>query len=237
MLSDLFKKDFLQLMSRGVKFTAADIVRLNALAVRVKLSERPVGAAHVRRAVFIREDLTLREPTLGHDFWIERVGSYIDMGNDRNFRIVHAFALSREHWELPDAYKPEKCIKLVFAFARKHLAAITSSQLADAIDYVLFGADWTACELPPPKKSTASAGGDTGNLSPALGVFLGASARRIGLSLADAKALTASEILEIVARVDIMDRKFDADRARSDALAAYVRAREEIRNGSKEVKA
>lgn len=221
--------------AQGVKFTAADIVRLNALAVRVKLSENPVGAAHVRRAVFLGEDLVLREPTLGHEFWIERVGSFIDMANDRNFRIVHAFALSREHFELPDAYKPEKCVKLVFGFARKNLAAITSSQLADAVDYVLFGADWTACELPPPKKAATSEN-DVGNRSPALGVYLGASARRIGLSLDDAKVLTASEILEIVARVDIMDRKFDADRARSDALSAYVRAREEIRAGGKEVK-
>ena len=234
MLSDLFQKDFRQMTSQGVKFTAADIVRLNALAVRVKLSANPVGPVHARRAAFWC-DFTFREPTLGHEMWIEQVSGYIDISKDRNFRIVHAYALTREHWELPDAYNPKRCIKAVYDFARKHLAEMTSSQLTDTIDYVLFGADWTACELAPPKKRKDGDVADAAT-SPALGVFVGMSARKIPLSLDEAKKLTASEILEIVNRVDVMDRKFDQDRARSDALSAYVRAREEIRGRGREVK-
>lgn len=234
MLSDLFKKDFRQLSAQGVKFSAADIVRLNALAVKVKLSEHPVGAAHMRRAAFVG-DLAFREPTLGHEFWIERIGLFIDMTSDRNFRIVHGFALTREHAELPNEFKPEKCVREVYEFARKHLARITSRQLADAIDYVLFGADWKACELPPPRKSAAVSEA-VGEPSPALGVYFGSAARKIGLSLAEAKQLTASELLEIVNRIDIRGRKFDPDYGRKDALAAYVRAREEIRSRGKEVK-
>lgn len=234
MLSDLFQKDFRQMTSQGVKFTAADIVRLNALAVKVKLSANPVGPVHMRRAAFWG-DFTFREPTLGHEMWIEQVSGYIDISKDRNFRIVHAYALTREHWELPDAYKPKRCIKAVYDFARKHLAEMTSSQLTDTIDYVLFGADWTACELAPPKKRKDGDVADAAT-SPALGVFVGMSARKIPLSLDEAKKLTASEILEIVNRVDVMDRKFDQGRARSDALSAYVRAREEIRGRGREVK-
>ena len=237
MVADLFTKDYRQMSAQGVKFTPADIIRLNALAVKVKLSARPVGAAHLRRAVFWG-DLTFREPTIGHDMWIERVSSYISLSADRNFRTVHAYALTRDHSELPDPYKSSICIKAVFGFAKKNLSAMTSSLLADIIDYVLFGADWTAGEVAPPKPSTPNPQLATLNSepsSPALGVYLGATARRIGLSLDDAKRLTASEILEVVTRADISDRRFDADAERNAALAAYVRAREEIRGrGTKE---
>ena len=229
MLADIFLKDYKQLSAQGVKFTPADIVRLNALAVKVKLSAKPVGAVHLRRAVFWR-DLVFREPTIGHEMWVELVGTYIDMSVDRNFRAVHAYALSREHTDLPDAYKPKACIKAVFDFAKRHLAEMTSAVLADVIDYALFGADWTACEVAPRLKPSAGESEEPA----ALGVYIGAAARRINLTLDDAKRLTASEILEITTRADIMDRKYDVDGCRNAALAAYVRAREEIRNRSAE---
>lgn len=225
MLADLFRKDYRQMVAQGVKFTPGDIVRLNALAVKVRLSADPVSAVRLRRAVFWG-GLTLREPTLGHEMWLERVGAFIDLGNDRNFRVVHAYALTRERGDLPSADSPRRCIRAVFGFAKRHLASMTSAQVADALDYVLFGADWTACEMPPPKGGGAA---DDAERSPALGVFIGATARRIGLSLDDAKRLTASEVLEAIVRADVMAGRFDPSAARSEALAAYVRAREEIR--------
>lgn len=229
MVSDLFMKDYRQMSAQGVEFTPADIIRLNALAVKVKLTARPVGAVHLRRAVFWG-DLAFREPTLGHDMWIERVGTFIDLSAERNFRAVHAYALTRDHTELPNAYRPERCIKAVFDFARRHLVAMTSALLADIIDYVLFGADWTATEMAPPKPRTdANPDFTDAPESPALGVFIGATARRIGLSIDDAKRLTASEIHEAVERIDIMDRRVDVDHDRNAAFGAYVRAREEIR--------
>ena len=228
MVSDLFMKDYRRMSAQGVEFTPADIIRLNALAVRVKLSARPIGAVHMRRAVFWG-DLTFREPTLGHDLWIERVGSYVDMDADRNFLAVHAYALTREHGALPDALDSRQCISEVFGFAERHLMEMTSSLLADVIDYALFGADWMAREFAPPKPGLDANGGADTPASPALGVFVGATARRIGLSLDDAMRLTASEIIEAVNRSDVLSRRFDADQERSHALADYVRAREEIR--------
>lgn len=228
MVSDLFLKDYRQLSAQGVRFTPADIIRLNALAVRVRLSANPLSAAHVRRAV-IFGGMAFREPTLGHEMWIERVGSFIDMAIDRNFRVVYAYALTRELSELPDPYKAERCVKAVFDFARKNLAAMTSAHLADILDYVLFGADWKACEMPPPKAKTDAEGECSETHSPALGVFIGAAARGIGLSLDDAKCLTASEVLEATMRADVMAKRFDSDTERNAALSAYVRAREEIR--------
>ena len=39
MIADIFKKDYRQMTAQGVKFTPEDIVLLNALAVKVRLTQ------------------------------------------------------------------------------------------------------------------------------------------------------------------------------------------------------
>ena len=53
MLSDILRKDIRQYAARGIAFEPADIVRLNALAVQVKLCQRPCQGVHLPRCVFL----------------------------------------------------------------------------------------------------------------------------------------------------------------------------------------
>lgn len=229
MVSDLFMKDWRAMTAAGVAFTPADVVRLNALAVRVRLSRSPLGRAHARRVVFM-DGWEMREPTLGHEMWIERVATYIDLRANRNFQIVYAFALSREWRELPDALKARKVVREVFAFARRRLLGLTDAQLADAVDYAVWGADWKAGEFAPPRAEKERGGeAEERRASPAVGVYLDAVSHRLPLSLDDARRMTASEILEAVNRAKVRDRAFDFDGAYNEAFAEYVRAREEVR--------
>ena len=64
--------------------------------------------------------------------------------DNRNLNFLYGYALSREAGKLVDAYNPKKLIRTVFKFAAKHLAFYTDDQLSAAVDYCLFGADWTA---------------------------------------------------------------------------------------------
>ena len=68
---------------------------------------------------------------------------FIDTSRDANVLFLHAFALSRHPDKLFDPTRPEKVIKAVFSFAAKRLAKFTRAQLSAAVEYVLFGADWT----------------------------------------------------------------------------------------------
>ena len=70
---------------------------------------------------------------------------FVPMDN-RNLNFLYGYALSREAGKLVDAYNPKKLIRTVFKFAAKRLAFYTDDQLSAAVDYCLFGADWTACE-------------------------------------------------------------------------------------------
>ena len=60
MVSDLFMKDWRAMTAAGVAFTPEDIVRLNALAVKVKLTKNPISAVTLPRACFLG-DIVLRE--------------------------------------------------------------------------------------------------------------------------------------------------------------------------------
>ena len=233
MVSDIFLKDYRQYTARGVTFTPQEIVRLNALAVKVKLSQRPYGPAALPRACFLGK-MVFREPTIAHELWLEQAGRFIDIRDARNFYLVHGFALSHlDPNDLPDAFKPEKLIKTVFRFAAKMLVGFTHDQLADAIDYCLYGADWTAGENPPRKVESSSGDPATAsdrldNSSPVLGHILRAKAKRLPISLDEAKRMTCSELIETINRADHADGLIDQKSERHTAMGDYVRTRDEI---------
>lgn len=229
MVSDLFLKDYKAMSSAGVQFTPADIIRLNALAIKVKLAKNPFLAVHQPRAlVFPR--FMLREPTIGHELWLEWIGEHLDMGDNRIFRIAHAYALSRPWTALPAHSSAPRAVRKIFAFAHKHLLGLPESTLADAIDYLLHGADWTAGELPPPSAAQEHERlYATDRESPVLATLVGLKARRLPVTLDEAKHMTASEILAIMLAARIQDGQYDVDSETHQAMGDYVRAREEIR--------
>lgn len=238
MLSDLLKKDIRQYAARGVSFTPEDIVRLNALAVRVKLSQHPCQGVHLPRCVFMPpvsffgRELVLREPTIAHELWLEEAAKWIDVSDERNFLFLHAFALSHiDVDDLPDVFKPGKIIKAVYRFAARRLVRYTMDQLRNAVDYVLFGADWTAGETAVPKGE--GEGEENLNLkpspsSPTLGLICRARAMRLPISLDDARRMTASELTETVNEALVGDDRLDAKRERHEAMGDYVRNRDAI---------
>ena len=236
MTTDLFKKDYRQLTAQGVKFTPEDIVRLNALAVKVSLSRNAASNAHLPRAAFLprlgwwRGEIVLREPTVAHDLWLEQVSTYVDVYDERNFYFVHAYALSRPAENLPDAFRARRVIRKVFTYAAKRLALYTSDQLSAAVDYVLFGADWKTGEHGP-EPSTKHQAPSTNNQAPStvLGLIAESRAIRLPITLAEARQMTASELAETIIRAKAKDGKFDDDASYHQAMGEYVRARNEIR--------
>lgn len=226
MVESTFRKDYERMLKEGLSPTLDDIIRLNALAVHAKLAGRPFSHAHLRRTVYLTDSIELREPTIAHDLWTERVSRFIDMDDNLVFRFVHAFALSRDAKKLPDPKRPQVVIHEVFRFARKFEREVTRDTLADAVDYALFGADWKNGEFPPPRKDRgeSAARGE----SPAVGVMLGAISRRLPLSLDDMKSMTAGEVEEATANAIAADGHLDPDAERNDALGDYFAARAEI---------
>lgn len=251
-------KDWRQMTAEGVEFTPADIVRLNALSVKARRSRTAARDVHLPRLAFMprdswwREPIVLREPTIAHDLWLEAAERWIDTAKGTNFLFLHAFALSRRVEALPDADRPKRVIRAVFRFAAKRLCRFTRHQLRAAVEYALFGADWTACEVGPksesskvskfesskePSNSQTLEPSNSQTLEPprstTLGLLTDMRMLRLPITLDDAKRMTASELTEAINRAWDKDGKFDPKANHMRAFGEYVRAREEIRARSK----
>lgn len=246
MIADLFRKDYRQMTAQGVKFTPEDIVLLNALAVKVRLSQNAARTTNLPRLAFLPKKrsflslfthrsslIVLREPTIAHEMWIEQATHYIKMDSDRAFDLLHGYALAHPAEKLPDVFDPKRLIRKVFTWCARHLAHLTREQLSSAVDYCLFGADWTAGERGP-AQSTKHQSPSTGEgvASPTIGLLTEARALRLPISLDDAKRMTASELDEAITRCLAKDHKIDYDAERHHAMGEYVRARNAIRKRS-----
>ena len=245
MVSSQFMQDWRRMTAEGVEFTPEDIVRLNALSVRARRSRTAARDVHLPRLAFMprdswwREPIVLREPSIAHDLWLERAERWIDTSKETSFLFLNAFALSRRVEALPDADRPKAVVKAVFRFAAKRLCRFTRHQLRTAVEYALFGADWTAMEAGPETgKREAGNGGDSlgrdgARPSPTIGLLTDCRMLRLPISLDDAMRMTASELTEATNRAWYQDGKFDPKASHARAFGEYVRAREEIRARSK----
>ena len=252
-LSDQFLNDYRQMTAQGVVFTPEDIVLLNALSVKTQLSPTAARDVHLPRLAFMPRvspfsvPPVFREPTIAHELWIEGASRWIDTDGERAFYALYAFALSRRAEKLPDADRREKVVKAVFKFAKKRLAKYTKAQLTSAIDYVLFGADWTVGASAPAKseecreksvenrKEFSTLHSTLSTLhSPTIGLLTDCRMLRLPISLDDAMRMTSSELTEAINRCwDKIEEKFEPKRAHSRAFGEYVRAREAIRARSR----
>ena len=261
MIADTFKKDYRQMTAQGVKFTPEDIVLLNALAVKVRLSQNAARTTHLPRLAFLpkkfgrfgkfgrfirfctfqtSQTLVLREPTIAHEMWLEQAQRYITVDSDRTFDLLYGYALAHPAEKLPDIFDPNRLIRKVFTWCARHIAHLTREQLSAAVDYVLFGADWTAGERVKSEELRVKSDGDSATLnsqlsthnSPTIGLLTEARALRLPITLDDAKRMTASELDEAITRCLAKDHKIDFDAERNRAIGEYVRAREAIRKRS-----
>ena len=241
MIADTFRKDYRQMTAQGVKFTPDDIVLLNALAVKVRLSQNAARTTHLPRLAFLpkrrsgilaafEKEVVLREPTIAHEMWIEKAARYITVDSDRTFDLLYGYALSRPAEKLVSTENPKRLIRAVFMFAARHLAFLTREQLSSAVDYCLFGADWTVGERGPKKPADKSSTAETAKecASPTIGLLTEARAIRLPITLDDAMRMTASELNESITRCLANEHKIDYDAEYHRAMGEYVRARNEI---------
>ena len=242
MLSGMFMADYRKMAARGVALSPADVVRLNALALKVRLSSLAAHDVHMPRVAFLprdsrwREPIALREPTMAHELWLEEASRWLDVDRTANWLFLHAYALSRPASALPDAFSPKAVVRAVFRFASRRLVRFTGRQLSAAVDYALYGSDWTAGENPPSRAAgEPQSGGPQFTAatapsadSPAIGLLVEGRALRLPISLDDALRMTGSELEEAIWRARAKDGDGSCEASRRRALGDYIRARDEI---------
>ena len=191
MISDMAIEDFDKMISAGLKPTPRDIIRLNALALKVERSPSSAELYTLPRVAYLGK-LTFREPTIGHGMWIDAVSNYCDANDFPTALAIDAFAMSRNHDMLPDAADRKAVRAAIDAFTKADLAPFTIPQVHVAVEYAKHGANIAAKEYPadPPGEEDEE---DNPLASVGVGVLFETLAMSLGLSVRDVLGFTVSK--------------------------------------------
>ena len=150
MVSNTAIEDAERLAREGTPLTPREIVRLNALGLRMERGETECFAAALPRVAFLG-DVCLREPTLGHEIWLDDARRYADFTDVDTSLAMHAMALAIND---PDDLPPLSKAGIFCAMMRfkKLVRAFTPRQIAAACRWVTEGNDPRSGEYAPPRK-------------------------------------------------------------------------------------
>lgn len=202
----------MDMWDEGLKPTVADIIRLNAVGLRLENRMRPSESLyHLRRCAFLGDGearVVLREPLLGHEIWRDRVRTIVDLDDIFTAITVDAFLCGTDLDALPDAENAVLIRAAVEAFVAR-CAAFPVGQITSAVLYCKAGVDWlhgeTAAE-PPPEEGDEPL---DDSFSVPVGVVRNGLAIGIGLTLKEAQRLTRAAFEAMVLRRIRYDGAFD----------------------------
>ena len=139
MTSNLAKSTIQKWQSEGLTPSFDDIVKLNALGLKVERSGDVYNMGAIPRVSFL-DDWTLFEPTIGKRIWIDQSRQLLADDFDTQLYFM-AWALNCPDDELPKVDDVRKINREVKDFAEKALLKHTTTEVLMAIDYALNGND------------------------------------------------------------------------------------------------
>lgn len=189
--------------AKGLHPTPRDVVRLNAIGLKLEASRGKHAATStylLPRVAAVSETLSFRQPTIGHEIWMQSVDRFIAPGDYQSMLAVRAFALSRPQSELPDPADPQSVKMAVDAFCRD-CRDLTRDQIYAALNYVMYGCDPTVGESSA-KRDEDEPDEDSPDFTEciALGVLNEGRAVLWGITEADMRNMTARQLSDVIDR-------------------------------------
>lgn len=147
MTSDLAMEDIESIMNEGGKVSPQDVVRLNALALKITNSATCDIATLPR--VACAYGITFREPTIQQDMFISEC-SRIFSNDDTSYIAIQAWTLAHDSDDCNEKLlrHPMMFMMRVKLWIMKNLRKATCNELERIIYYVRFGSDPTTGEWP-----------------------------------------------------------------------------------------
>jgi hypothetical protein len=195
MTSDLAENEVAAMVAQGLKPTVRDIVRLNAIALRIQYGTYNTEKYALPRVAFLGS-LALRQPTIAHELWLDRVTAIVDM-DDQSYFACRLYVASRPAAALCDPLDR----KLVKAEVEKCLAdfgAYTLEAVSLALRYVWVGGGELDAERPAPRPHDDTMPDLPPDASIALGALHDGVAVKLGISLADLRSMTRTQLLSVI---------------------------------------
>ena len=234
MVSELAIADLEEMRAGGLNPSVRDIIRLNALALKAQAAKKKnprTSLDYLPRIAAISDKLAFRQPTIGHEIWLDRVERMF-APTYQTVLAIKAFALSRGVDELPDAENPETVRVAVEEFA-KTCADFTRDQIYAALDYVIYGSSALVGEHaePPPDDDERVPDGtedEDWKECVAVGVLHEGHVALFGMSRADMEKMTRRQLEDAIMRAYIFHHLDTTDAAKT-LMDGYYATREAIR--------
>lgn len=226
MVSESAIEDIERLAGEGIHLSPREVVRLNALGLRMERPKNPAEMLFYAPRVAFLGGVHIHEPTLGHEAWLEAVEDVANMDNATTHLSVTLYALSHERAdELPSPYDA-RAIAEGIEELRGKLANCTEDQVVAACRYATEGFCDSDGEYAPTRdKDNENARHE--KIAVSLGVMLNGSAI-CGISLADARGLTRAQMVALRERALRAAGNWIEKDERNDAAGAYHAALDEI---------
>lgn len=194
-----------ELEKEGLRLTPADIIRLNALGLKIDrgFDDNPLYTAP--RCAFI-SDVVLREPTIGHSLFAAECFRFCDVDESVTRTCLYAWLLTLD--APPSAHPTVHGIRETIShFIEAHYKRVTFSRLSMAVDFCLYGYDSTALERAVKVSDDGEQLDPTADddaLSDAwsfdIGLIHEAQALGLGISLRDARSMTRAHLNAVMNR-------------------------------------
>ena len=229
MVSKTAEADVEDLRDAGLNPTFRDIVRLNALALRVEGLKAGFALSELPRVAFLG-DAVFREPTIGSEIWLQSASRLFDENDAETFLMLRALSLSMPQDALPDPASETQTLEALRRF-RDSLDFATIPQLIAAVGYAVHGFRAEECERPERRKDDGeNSGEDSEEDEPCfeIGLLRQGMVYRLG-SAKELKDLPPRALREMVIRAISRDHACDARKdAVSDAEDDYLRTLDAI---------
>ena len=236
MISKMAMEDIEAIRAGGIDVPPREVVRLNALGLRVERSAHGDGFSVLPRVAWLG-DLCFREPTIGDEMWLGMASRTFDSDDAETLLLLRAASLSAKAEDLPPATDKKAVLKLVGDFQRGPASGYTVAQLFAALSYAISGADPEHGEEPPPREGGETDDGGVPADSAAAdvpplvaGVIMDGLALKLG-GIEELAKLRPSQLRALVLYTLAAkngDGVYKGEHGR--ALGAYFRALEAIRN-------
>lgn len=231
MISEMCIEDIEQMKAEGLDPTPKDIIRLNELALAFERKKSRLAFAStymLPRIARIDETTWFRQPTLGHEIWLGKVASYIDMDSVDAALAIYAFAFSRDYTELPEPYAESKVKEEVGKWIES-MKGYNREQILAAVEYVQTGIEPSVGEYPDSASSDSDI--EDWNTCVAVGILNEGAAVLTGVTRKELMGMTRREVEGVLSKAYLLMTPpigLDANAELADYNRTHDRIRERL---------
>lgn len=230
MVSQTAKEDIQALWADGLRPSVEDIIRLNALGLRLERSPCSAESLFYLRRVAWLGDVAFYQPTMGHEIWLDNVSQIMDMADSMTSLAVTALACTVA--DADDLPKPSSKVRVLAALIglKIRLRKYTVQQVVNSVRYVTDGNSGESYEYPPPRPSDEEeTPEEDGAVSIPAGILLDGIATGLGISVDDARKLTQGQYRTMVQRYMKRHGMIDEKRDQGETSGDYFRTLDTIK--------